>query len=309
MALRQTVSYFETMALDLEAARAFIEVAAQGSFTKAASALNVSKSRVSLAVSALEKELGGRLLLRTTRAVRLTPEGEQLLPRAQRLVHDADQLSALFAAPSSITGRLRVDLPVTLARDVIIPRLPEFCAAHPLLELQVSVTDRLVDVLRDGFDCVLRVGVLTDSSLNATRLGVLPMMNCASAAYLQRYGVPESLRDLESHYVVHYAHRLGEEEPVFAHGREEKPMRALITVNNVDAYHAACLAGFGIGQVGRVSTVMTAALANGTVREVLPRFTAPALPVSLVHGYGRSVPRRVRAFMAWLQRLLKPTLK
>ncbi len=298
------------MALDLEAVRAFVEVAAQGGFTRAASALNVSKSRVSILVSALERELGGRLLLRTTREVRLTPEGEQFLPRAQRLLIDADQLSALFSAPSSISGRLRVDMPVALARDVIIPRLPEFFAAHPLLELQLSVTDRLVDVLREGFDCVLRVGQLRDSALNAVKLGSIAMMNCASAGYLLRYGVPQKLDDLDAHYLVNYAARFSEETPTFEYGNgREKPMRSLISVNSVDAYHAACVAGLGIAQVGRMSGPMSAAIASGAVREVLPQFSAPSLPVSLVHGYGRTVPRRVRVFMSWLERVLKPVVK
>lgn len=300
------------MAIDLEGVRAFVQVADLGSFTKAAARLGVSKSRVSLAVSALEREVGGRLLLRTTRAVRLTPEGEHLLPRALRLVEDADELSALFAAPRSLTGRLRVDLPVGLARNFVIPRLPEFLEAHPLLTLQVSATDRRVDVLREGFDCVLRVGALADSTLQVARLGALPMVNVGSAGYLTRYGTPRTLDDLDGHYLVHYSTGLGEDAPVFDYrvkGRAlERPMRALVTVNNTDAYHSACLAGLGLVQVPKVAGPIAAGLATGALREVLGEYTSPPLPVSLVHGYGRAVPRRVRAFMTWLTGVLKPHL-
>lgn len=300
------------MAIELEGVRAFVQVADLGSFTKAAARLGVSKSRVSLAVSALEREVGGRLLLRTTRAVRLTPEGEHFLPRALRLVEDADELSALFAAPRSLTGRLRVDLPVGLARNFVIPRLPEFLEAHPLLTLQVSATDRRVDVLREGFDCVLRVGALADSTLQVVRLGALPMVNVGSAGYLTRYGTPRTLDDLDGHYLVHYSTGLGEDPPVFDYrvkGRAlERPMRALVTVNNTDAYHSACLAGLGLVQVPKVAGPIAAGLATGALREVLGEYTSPPLPVSLVHGYGRAVPRRVRAFMTWLTGVLKPHL-
>ncbi|PZR14999.1 MAG: LysR family transcriptional regulator [Archangium gephyra] len=292
------------MALELDSVRAFQKVAEQGSFTRAAAQLGLSKSRVSMLVTELEREVGSRLVLRTTRTVQLTSEGEQFLARAEGLLHDADELSTMFSAPSTLKGRLRVDLPVALARDRIIPRLPEFFAAHPNLELQLSATDRRVDVLREGFDVVLRVGSLDDSSLQVKRLGVLPMMNCASAAYLVRYGVPKTLEDLDAHYVVHYASRLGTEPPAFEYRKGgkwfDKPMRALVTVNNTDAYRAACRAGLGIIQVPRLGTT------DEEFREVLPDFTSQPLPVSLVHGYARSAPQRVRVFMAWLERVLRP---
>lgn len=291
------------MALELDAVRAFQKVAEQGSFTRAAAQLGLSKSRVSLLVSELEREVGSRLVLRTTRAVQLTADGEQFLTRADGLLHDADELATMFSAPSTLKGRLRVDLPVALARDRIIPRLPEFFAAHPQLELQLSATDRRVDVLREGFDVVLRVGALDDSSLQVRRLGVLPMMNCASAAYLVRYGVPKTLEDLERHYVVHYASRLGAESPAFEYRLGNRwvdlPMRALVTVNNTDAYRAACRAGLGLIQVPRLGN-------DDDLREVLPEFTCAPLAVSLVHGYARSPPQRVRVFMQWLERVLRP---
>lgn len=291
------------MALELDSVRAFQKVAEQGSFTRAAAQLGLSKSRVSILVSELEREVGSRLVLRTTRAVQLTAEGEQFLARAAGFLHDADELATMFSAPSTLKGRLRVDLPVALARDRIIPRLPEFFAAHPQLELQLSATDRRVDLLREGFDCVLRVGALDDSSLQVKRLGVLPMMNCASPAYLVRHGVPKTLDALDAHYVVHYESRLGSERPAFeyrqGHRRVDKPMRALVTVNNTDAYRAACHAGLGIIQVPRLGT-------DEALREVLPDFTCAPLPVSLVHGYARAAPQRVRVFMRWLERVLRP---
>src|SRR4051812_30747787 len=188
--------------MHIEALRMFIKVADLASFTQAAEHLGMSKARVSTRVQELEREVGSRLLQRSTRAVRLTADGEQFLVAARRLVSDADELAGMFEAPSTLRGRVRADLPQSLARWLFIPRLHELHAAHPQLELQVSTTDRRVDVIRDGFDCVLRIGKLTDSGLTARRLGEMPMMNCASPAYLKKYGTPRSLDDLDEHLVV-----------------------------------------------------------------------------------------------------------
>jgi DNA-binding transcriptional LysR family regulator len=201
-----------------------------------------------------------------------------------------------------LRGRVRIDAPVGFARNILIPRLPELLARHPGLELVFSTTDRRVDPVREGFDCVLRVGALRDSELVARKLGELRMMNCASPEYLRKHGVPEQLEDLDRHWVVHYSSGLGSEVPSFeffdGKGYRERPMRSLVTVNGVDAYHAACLAGLGIIQVPRFG--MAAYLAAGRCVEVLPTFTCAPMPVSLLHTHGRSVPRRVRVVLSWI---------
>lgn len=296
--------------MDLDSVRVFIKVAELGSFTRAAQQLGLSKARASVRVNQLEAELGSRLLQRTTRAVRPTADGEQFLVRARRLVLDADELVGLFQSPSNLRGRVRVDMPVNLARNFVIPRLPEFLAAHPQLEVLLSTTDRRVDLVREGFDCVLRVGLLADSGLVVKKLGTLPLVNCASPAYLLRYGTPRSLADLERHVVVHYSQALGADPPSFeyrdgAHYRD-LPMRCLVTVNSADAYQSACLAGLGIVQTPRIGTRFE--LVERTLIEVLPDFPARPLPVSLVHPHAGSVPKRIRAFMTWLAQLLEPHL-
>jgi DNA-binding transcriptional LysR family regulator len=288
--------------MDLEIVRTFLRVAELASFTRAAEQLGLPKSRVSSRVSALENELGSRLLQRTTRAVRLTPDGEQFVARARALVDEADALAAMFKSTSDLRGRVRVDLPIAFARNLIIPRLPELMAQHPHLELVVSTTDRRVDPVREGFDCVLRIGVLADSGLTSRRLGALPMVNCASPAYLRRFGVPRALGDLARHQVVHYSSNLGGDEASFEYHDGSRwvdlPMGSAVTVNNTDAYLAACLAGLGIIQSPRNGT--ESSLASGALVEVLPEFTGRPLPVSLVHTHGRSVPKRVRAVMTFL---------
>lgn len=296
--------------MNLDDLRVFARVAALQSFSRAAEQLGASRSHASLRVRALEADLGVALFHRSTRAVRLTPDGEALLARARRLLAECDEVEAMFHTPSALRGVVRVDLPVNFAREVIIPRLPELLAAHPRLEVFVSATDRRVDVLREGFDGVLRVGALDDSSLVARRLGALPMANCASPAYLRRHGVPLTLDDLDGHLVVHYASGRAGEGPSFDHadgGRTaSRPMRCAVTVNNADAYRAACLAGLGIIQAPRIG--MVGALAAGELVEVLPRHVCAPMPVSLLHAHGPQPPRRVRAVLDWIARVMAPHL-
>lgn len=296
--------------MDLDAVRVFVKVAELGSFTRAAEHLGLSKARASIRVSQLEAELGSRLLQRTTRAVRPTADGEQFLVRARRLLLDAEELVGLFQSPSNLRGRVRVDLPMKLARSFVIPRLPEFLAAHPQLEVLLSTTDRRVDLVREGFDCVVRVGLLPDSGLVVKKLGALPLVNCASPTYLLRHGTPRSLTDLARHWVVHYSPSLGADPCCFEYRDgaryRDLPMRCLITVNSADAYQAACLAGLGIIQTPRIGA--SALLAERALVEVLPDYPARPLAVSLVHPHSGSVPKRARAFMTWLAQLLEPHL-
>jgi DNA-binding transcriptional LysR family regulator len=299
------------MTMDLDALRIFVRVAELASFTRAAEQLGMPKARVSLRVQALEAELGIRLLHRTTRTVRTTPDGDQFLARARRLVVDAEELAAMFQAPRTLRGLVRIDLPVNLSREVVIPRLPELLALHPQLELQLSTTDRRVELIREGFDCVVRVGTLPDSELVVRRLGVLAIANCVSPSYVHRYGAPRGLDELDRHLLVHYSLTLGGDPPVFEYRDGDRdraqPMRAIVTVNHTDAYRAACLAGLGIIQVPRFG--VRDQLANGSLVEVLPEWPCAPMPVSLVHGHGRTVPKRVRAVMTWLAQVVEAHLR
>ncbi len=297
--------------MDLEALRIFVKTAELQSFTRAAEQLGVPKARVSLRVKALEAQAGVRLLLRTTRTVRITPDGEQFLARARRIVAESDELGSMFAAASALTGRVRLDLPVVLARDTIIPRLPQLLAAHPGLEVLVSATDRRVDVLREGFDCVVRVGTLVDSGLSVRRLGVLPMGNYASPSYVKTYGVPRRLADLDRHLLVHYSLDLGGDPPAFEYRDgaryRERRMKSLVTVNSSDAYLAAAIAGLGLVQVPRYA--QAALVERGDLTAVLPRHQAAPLAVSLVHPHGKTVPRRVQVVLHWLAETLAPQVE
>lgn len=298
--------------MQLDDLRIFVRVAELASFTQAAEQLGLLKGRVSAAVQQLEARLGTRLLQRTTRTVRLTSDGEQFLASARALLADAEQLQSMFQpATSGLRGRLRIDLPNTLARELVIPRLPEFLSLHPQLEVAISTTDRFVDIVQEGFDCVLRVGALADSELIVRPLGALPMANVASPAYLQAHGTPRSLDDLAQHRVVHYSGRLGTQgaglEYVEGGERRLHPMRTALVVNSADAFQAACVAGLGIIQapLRGVQPLIEA----GQLVALLPDYQAPALPVSLLYAHRQHVPPRVQAMLAWLAQLVEPALQ
>jgi DNA-binding transcriptional LysR family regulator len=298
--------------METDALRIFARVAELGSFTRAAEQLGLAKGRVSTAVQQLEAGLGARLLQRTTRRVRLTPDGEQFLEACKTLIADAEQLQAMFQpVAGGLRGRLRIDMPNALARDLVIPRLPEFLALHPQIEVGISTTDRRVDLVQEGYDCVLRVGAPTDPGLVARPLGAMTMRNVASPAYLRAHGTPTSLADLERHRIVHYAPKLGTQGAGWEYQRAGKtsvlPMRSVIVVNGTDAYQAACLAGLGLIQVPVKGT--QALVDAGLLVEVLPAFTAAPMPVTLLYPHRRQLAPRVQAMLNWLTQVVEPYLR
>lgn len=297
--------------MDLHALRIFCRVAALGSFTQAAQQLGLTKSRVSAAVQRLEVQLGTRLLQRTTRQVRLTSDGQQFLARCEAVLADAEQLQAMFQpAASGLRGRLRIDLPHALARELIIPRLPEFLAAHPLLEIGISTSDQRVDPVQDGFDCVLRIGTLASTELIARPLGAMAMCNLASPAYLAAHGTPRCLADLDRHSLVHYAGTLGLQGAGWEYrdGAQTRvhPMRCSLVVNGTDAYQAACLAGLGLIQAPRRGAQHL--LDQGRLVAVLPEFTPAPMPVALLYPHRRQLAPRVAACLNWMAGVLAPQL-
>lgn len=286
----------------------FIRVAELESFSRAADTLGLPKGSVSRQIQALESALGTRLLYRTTRRVQLTQDGMVYYERCKDLLTNLEELDGLFLHdPSSISGRLRVDMPVAVAKNLVIPKLPAFLHQYPGIELELSSSDRLVDVVREGFDCVVRIGQLKDSGLVARNLGKLSQINCASPDYLARFGYPESLEDLASHAVVHYALNLGTRPQGFEFYADKNTRwvktGGVITVNSTETYHAACLAGLGIIQVPR--TGVKELLKSKKLIEILPQYRAAPMPVSLLYPHRRNLSRRVHLFMEWLTDVMK----
>jgi len=294
----------------LELLRTFVRVSEMSSFTLAGESLGLPRSTVSEHVQALESLLGTRLLQRTTRKVQATQDGLVLYERSKDLLSHMDEIEGLFKQDeASLAGRIRIDLPSIMARRFVMPRLPEFMARHPHLELEISSTDRRVDVLSEGFDCVVRVGAQPDQSVVARHLCDFAMVNCASPAYLQRFGVPRTIEDLAQHRLVHYVGVLGSRSEGFEYEAAGKlhrvAMAGSITVNNSDGYESACLGGFGLIQAPRVG--MQPYLQSGELVAVLPQFNAPSMEVSLLYARQRHLPLRVRAFMEWLALIIPAT--
>jgi len=301
---------------NLEPILIFIRVAEMGSFTHAAESLGIQKGRASTAVRKLEEDVGVRLLHRTTRSVQLTEDGRAFHARARNLLADVDDLHSMFAGDRvALRGRFRVDLPTELARTTIVPALPDFMATYPELELEVSSTDRQVDLVQEGFDCVLRIGPIGDETLIARPLGQLRMVNAASPAYLARYGIPQSLEDLrlQEHRTIHYSRILGSkpygwEYPDGDGGSYATlPLPGALHVNSVQTYEAAALAGIGLMQAALSG--IRRHFESGALVEILPDFRPEPLDVSLVVAHRNNLSRRVRAFMKWIEEVLTPYLE
>lgn len=298
----------------LEPILIFIRVAEMGSFTRAADSLGIQKGRASTAVRKLEEDLGVRLLHRTTRSVQPTEDGRAYHARARDLLANVDDLQSMFAKDrAALRGRLRVDLPTELARTTIIPALPEFMASYPELELEISSTDRQVDLVQEGFDCVLRLGPIGDESLIARKLGRLRMVNAVSPIYVARYGMPQTLDDLrlQSHCTIHYSRTLGTkpygwEYPDGDGDFATLPLAGALQVNSVQTYEAAGVAGIGLIQAA--CSGIRQHLESGALIEILPDFRPEPLDVSLVVAHRQNLSRRVRAFMGWIEEVLRPYL-
>lgn len=297
----------------VDAMQIFVRVAELSSFTQAAQSLGLPKASVSAAVQQLEARLGTRLLHRTTRRVEMTQDGLTCFERSRDLLADLDELQTLFqAGPANLRGRLRVDMSLGIARHIVLPQLLGFLEAHPGLHVELSCTDRRVDLVREGFDCVIRVGTLGDSSLIARPLGLYRQVNLASPAYLARHGTPQSLADLARHRLIHYVPTLGGKSAGFEYLDAGSaaviglPMEGAVTVNNSEAYIGACLAGLGLIQVPE--TGVRALIDAGQLVELLPAFAAPPMPVSLLYANRRQLPKRVQVFMAWAEARIRPHL-
>ena len=289
------------------AMQVFLRVVDTGSFTRAAETLDMPRATVTTAVQSLEAHLGVRLLQRTTRRVSVTPDGDAYAARCRLLLEELEQAEAMFSPRQVPAGRLRISLPSRPARLLIVPALRQFCERYPQVELEISISDRPVDLIQEGLDCALRVGSLPDSSLVARRIGSMAEISCASPDYLARFGTPRTPADLASHQAVNYhAARTGRVLPweYVVNGQcHEIVLPGTLTVDNAEAYFAAALAGFGLVQV----PLYTAAphLENGELVEVLPAYRPLPSTVSVVYPHSRHLSPRVRVFADWLEETLQ----
>lgn len=283
----------------------FVRIAERRSFSKAAEDLQIPRPTVTNLVKRMETRLGARLLERTTRQVRLTHDGEAHYQRCVRLLADLEEADGAFlnTAPK---GLLRVNAQGTLARFFVMPGLPAFLERYPDIVLQLGEDDRLVDLVREGVDCVLRTGALQDSSLAGRQIALMPQVTVASPAYLERYGEPRRLEDLEGHSAVDYlSSATGRSLPldftVDGKNVQVRP-RAVVSVTGAELYTGAALAGLGLVQVPRYRVERE--LAAGQLKIVLPDAPPAPMPVSVLYPQNRQVSARVRVFTQWLAEVI-----
>lgn len=286
-----------------EAIRVFTRIVERQSFTLAAQDLGLPRSSVTEGVKQLEARLGVRLLQRTTRHVSPTLDGEAYYRRCLRILADLEDADAAFS-DAKPRGLLRVDVHGTLARHFVLPGLPAFLAHYPDLQLHLGEGDRLVDLIREGVDCVLRVGQLSDSTLIGRQIHLLEEVTCAGPTYLEDRGIPVSTDDFDGHQMVGFvSSATGSFMPLeftVAGAKRLVTLPTRVSVANAETNVALAKLGFGIIQVPRYH--VAADLAAGTLVEILADFPPSPTPVSLLYPQNRQLAPRVRVFIDWLTR-------
>lgn len=283
--------------------RLFTRVVEQSSFTQAAQDLGLPRSTVTDAIKQLEARLQVRLLQRTTRHVSPTLDGEAYYQRCLTILADIEDAEMAFAGAKP-RGLLRIDVHGTLARHFLLPELPDFLAQYPDIELFMSEGDRLVDPVREGIDCVVRVGRLKDSDMVARRLGELDEVTCAAPGYLQRFGTPLSLDELDGHRMVGFrSSASGTIMPLefnVAGQSHQVTLPCTVSVSAAESLVAAAQMELGIIQVPRYH--LRDSLDNGSLLPLLPQFPSTPMPVSLLYPRNRQLSPRVRVFIDWFSK-------
>ena len=291
----------------IQAMRVFARVVETGSFTRAADSLALPKGTVTKQIQALEARVRVKLLNRTTRRVTVTPDGAAYYERASRLLTELDDLDASMTnAQANPSGRLRIDVGSSMANLLLIPAIESFYERFPDIQLDMGVSDRIVDLIADNVDCVIRVGEISDQSLVARRIGHLPFVNVASPGYLRRHGVPKHPHDLEkSHRVVnHFSGNTRRMYPLEfnkdgEHIEPDAPYR--LAVNESNSHTTAVLAGLGASQM--VTFIAQPYLDRGELVQIMPDWTREALPIYVVYPPNRHLSAKVRAFVDWAAEL------
>lgn len=281
----------------------FLKVVEAKSFAKAADLLDLTPSAVSKSISALEQELGIQLMVRSTRSLRLTDDGVVFYERCRKLLTDYEELETTLrghhAAPK---GRLRVDMPVILARALVFPALPEFLKCYPDVQIELGANDRPIDLIQEGYDAVIRWGELKDSRLIARYLFRVQWVTCTSPAYLSKYGTPQTPQELQHHNCINYFFTPSG-QPFEWQFEEGGTVRSLdvqgnLLTNNPDVLLEATLSGMGIYQTAHFAVANY--LASGHLQAVLSDYQTKGPAVWLVYPQDRYLSAKVRVFAEFI---------
>ncbi|WP_224814739.1 LysR substrate-binding domain-containing protein [Hasllibacter sp. MH4015] len=279
-------------------------------FSRSAAASGLARSSITKAIKDLEEEVGARLLDRTTRNVALTPEGQAFLERSRDVLAVFDEAHAMFGESNArIGGRIRASVPSRMGRRVIVPALPAFFEEYPDIELELHVSNRQEDLLKQGLDFVLRVGDKGDSEFIARHLVDARMIICASPGYLERHGTPETLDDLDQHRAIGYVSPFTRQLWSFRGPGDGAPRQLRIaqsiTTTNADTYIGACVAGLGLAQIPTFD--IQDELTAGKLVEVLTDHPTGTVPIAIVYAHRNNLTPRVRVLVDWMSNLVRNT--
>ena len=287
----------------LDALTLFTRIVETRSFTRAANGLDIPRATATHAIQQLEARLGVRLLERTTRQVRPTLDGQAFYERCIHVLGELEAAEAsLHPTAANPQGLLRIDMPSVHASHIVLPRIDDFHRRYPGIELVIGSGERLVDLVREGVDCVIRSGSLGDSTLIARRLAAMPQVICASPDYLAQAGTPRHPEELANHHAVKFFSTGGATDDTFdliVDGKvREFPVGGWISVNDARSYAVCALRGCGLIQVPRYH--FENALQEGQLVEVLSEWSSPEMPVSALYPHRRYLSPRVRVFVDWI---------
>lgn len=286
----------------------FVRIVERASFSAAAADIGISRPVATATVKDLERRLGTRLLQRTTRHVQPTVEGEIYYRRCLAILADIEDADR--STSGAVTGLLRVDVAGNLARTMLLPALSAFLAQHPSLTVHLRESERYVDLVREGVDCVVRSGQLSDSDMIARPIGVMEEITCASPDYLARHGIPSSPDALVGHMMIGFVSsrtdRVMPLEFTMDGKTVEVSLPSRVLVSGADMNAEAARLGLGLAQAPR--SRFEDDLASGALVEVLSEFTPLSTPISVLYPSNRHLSQRVLVFVDWLIATLKPSL-
>jgi DNA-binding transcriptional LysR family regulator len=287
------------------AMQTFLTVVDTGSFSNAARRLNVGQPAVSKTIAQLEERLGVKLLVRSTRGLAPTEAGHNFYERARRSVEEAEEADlAARGAGAGLSGKLRIGASVTFARLYIVPKIPEFLAQNPELEIDVILDDRNVDLVQEGIDVALRMGLMPDSSLTARKIGSSPRAVMGAADYFARFGKPTMPGELALHQTILYPHNGMTDVWAFQRDGSEVSVtvKSRLHITAAEGIRAAVLAGAGLTVASE--WMFGAELADGTVQRVLTEWQLPPIDLWAVYPAGRVATAKARTFVSFVENLL-----
>lgn len=293
----------------LDTMRAFVRVVETGSFTRAAHTLHMSRTSVTQLVQQLEARLRLKLLNRTTRKVNVTADGAAYYERIVQVLATLDELEASLPGAAALPrGQLRVDVPSPLASLLLVPALPQFHARYPDIRLDMGASDRMVDVIGDNVDCVIRGGELRDQSLMARKIGDLQLAVYAAPAYLQRAGTPSHPQELDGaqHRIVRFRWGSGGNaySAVMRQGSKSVTIQGqyVLSIDDGNAYLAAGLAG--LGALWLPDYMARAHVATGALIPLFAGWQIAPMPLYLAYPPNRHVGMKLRVFIDWVVELM-----